>query len=138
MRYTVGLATEDDIKKILPYTTENAKVDWQVVRDSNETRAFFCDGEPIMILGLLNMPSGDDIVTAAIWGLFHQDVRKHAVPLVRVCQDLLFTRVGYKFVVFIDESELRFKRFAQFFGFVPTKELAELDGKLYRYYVKEN
>ena len=138
MKYTVGLATEEDIKRILPYTTENAKVDWQVIRDSNETRVFFCDGEPIMILGLVYMPSSDDVVTAALWGLFREDVHKHSLPLVRVCKDLLFTRVGYRFVVFVDEDESKFKRFAQYFGFVPTKDLAELDGKLYRYYIQES
>lgn len=138
MKYTVRIATEDDIRGILPYTTENSKVDWAVVRQSGEIRAFCCDGTPIMILGLLEFPTGDYLTTAALWGLFHRDVEKHKVSLIRACQDLLFSRVGYRLVCYIDTNEPKFIRFAEFFGFEETKELAELNGKLYRYYIKEN
>ena len=138
MKYTVGLATEEDIQRILPYTTENSKVDWKVVRESHEVRVFLCDGEPIMVLGLMEMPSADDVNTAAVWGLFRYDVHKHVLPLVRVTKDLMFTRVGYRFVVFVDDAEPKFKRYAEFLGFKPTKELANLGGKVYRYYIKES
>lgn len=137
MRYCFRRATDDDIRRILPYTTETSKVDWDVVRQSNEILAFTYKDEPLMILGLVHFPTGTYDIHAALWGLFRNDIDPHRVALIRACQDLLFDRVGYKFTAMIDINEKKFVRFAEYFGFEATKELAELNGKLYRYYVKE-
>lgn len=137
MKYTVRVATEEDIQRILPYTTENAKVDWSVVKQSDELLVFCYGDEPQMVLGLVYYPTGTYITTAALWGLFRTSIDKHTPALVRLCKDLLFERVGFKFIAMVDANEKKFARFAEFFGFERTKELAELHGKVYHYYIKE-
>lgn len=138
MTYTVRNATIDDIKAIRRHTTENGKVDMSVVKQSEEMRCFLCDGVPLMILGIVDHPSETDEKVVALWGLFNKEINKHTKYLVKACRDMLLDRVGYTFVSYIDESVNKFKRFATFFGFEPTKYVEEFEGKLYRFYVKRN
>lgn len=138
MKYTVRLATIDDINKIKKNTTENGKVDMRVVKQSEEMRCFLYEDEPLMILGLVDFPSDSYDKSVALWGLFNKNVKKHTKYLVKTCKDLLFDRVGYTFVCYIDEENNTFKRFATFFGFEPSKYVEEFNEKLYRFYVKRN
>lgn len=138
MKYTVRLATIDDINKIKKNTTENGKVDMRVVKQSEEMRCFLYGDEPLMILGLVDFPSDSYDKSVALWGLFNKNVKKHTKYLVKTCKDLLFDRVGYTFVCYIDEENNTFKRFATFFGFEPSKYVEEFNEKLYRFYVKRN
>lgn len=138
MKYSVRQATIDDINKLRKVSTENGKVDMHIVSKSEEMRCFLCDGEPLMVLGLVDHPTGTEEKVVALWGMINKGVNKHTKALVRVCKDLLFNRVGYTFVCYIDESNRKFKRFVCFFGFEPTKYVEEFDGKLYRFYIKRN
>lgn len=138
MRYTVRPATIEDIETIRMSTTENGKVDMSVVKQSEEMRCFLCDGKPLMILGLVNHPTGTEEKRVALWGLFAKGINKHTKTLVRACYDMLFDRAGYTFVCYIDESNAKFKRFATFFGFEPLKYVEKFEGKLYRFYIKRN
>ena len=138
MKYTVRRATIDDINKIKKNTTENGKVDMHVVKQSEEMRCFLYEDEPLMILGLVDFPSDSYEKSVALWGLFNKNVKKHTKYLVKTCKDLLFDRVGYTFVCYIDEENNTFKRFATFFGFKPSKYVEEFNEKLYRFYVKRN
>lgn len=138
MKYAVRRATEEDIQYFMGNSTENGKVDIGDVRQSEEIRCFVCDGVPLMVLGLVNIPTGTDDKSVALWGLFSKGVNKHTKALVRVCKDLLFDRAGYTFYAYVDESSNKFKRFATFFGFLPLKDVEEIEGKLYRLYIKRN
>lgn len=138
MKYTVRQATLKDVETIRMSTTENGKVDMSVVQQSEEMRCFLCEDKPLMILGLVNHPTGTQEKIVALWGLFAKGINKHTIPLVRACKDLIMDRVGYTFVCYINENNAKFKRFATFFGFEPTKNVEEFGGKLYRYYVKRN
>ena len=138
MKYTVRNATIDDVKAIRGLTTENGKVDMSVVKKSEEMRCFLYGEERLAILGLVDYPTGTDDKFVALWGLFNKGIGKHTKHLVSACKDMLLDRVGYTFVCYIDDSNRKFKRFATFFGFQPTKYIEEFEGKLYRYYMKRN
>lgn len=136
--YVVRNATLEDVQSILPYTTETGKVDMNSIRQSDEVKVFIYNDRPLMILGLAHYPTGTDDTLVAVWGLFNREVEKHTRRVVQTCKDLIFDRVGYTFVVLIDESVDKYSRFAKFFGFIRTKDVEEIGGKLYRYYVKRN
>lgn len=138
MKYSIRQATINDIDKLRKNSTEEGKVDMNVVKQSEEMRCFLCDGEPLMVLGLVDHPTGTDEKVVALWGMVNKGVKKHTKALVRACKDLLFDRVGYTFVCYIDEDNRRFKRFVTFFGFEPSKYLEQIDGKWYRFYIKRN
>lgn len=138
MKYSVRNATLDDINAIKGLTTEGGKVDMSVVRQSEEMRCFLCGEVPLMVLGLVNHPTGTDDKCVALWGLFDKTVNKHTKALVKACQDMILDRVGYTFVCYIDDENPKFKRFATFFGFKPTKYVEKFEGKLYRFYMKRN
>lgn len=138
MKYRVRKATQRDIDRLRAVSTENGNIDEDAIRRSEEIRCFLCDDEPLMILGLVDHPTGDDRKVVALWGMFNKNIQKHTKTLVKTCMGLIFERVGYTFVCYIDESNKKFKRFATFFGFQPSKNVEEFEGKLYRFYVKRN
>lgn len=138
MIYTVRKATIDDINIVKKNSTEEGKVDKNVIERSEEMRCFLCDDEPLMVLGLVDYPTGSDEKAVALWGILSKDINKHTKYLVKTCKDLLLDRLGYTFVCYIDEESWTFKRFATFFGFKPTKYVEDFNGKLYRFYIKRN
>lgn len=138
MKYTVRNATLEDIKALKGKTTENGKVDMAVVKKSEEMRCFLYGEERLAVLGLLDYPTGTDEKQVGLWALFNKGIDKHTKQLVRACKDMMFDRVGYTFMCYIDDSNRKFKRFATFFGFEPTKYVEEFEGKLYRFYMKRN
>lgn len=138
MKYTVRRAVPSDFTKIIGFKTEGGKVDETVIAQSEEIRTFLCDDEPIMILGLVDFPSARYEKIVGLWGLFNKGISKHTKYVVKTCKDLLFDRVGYTFIALIDEDEKKFKRFVEFFGFRPTKEIEKYEEKVYRCYIKVN
>jgi len=138
MTSTFRRATMDDIAKLLKNSTENGKVDEDVIADSDEIRVMECDGEPIMVIGCVRYDRDDLLDMLGVWGIFSRDIKKHTKEAVMFCNDLIFSRVGTKFVVLIDESVPMFRRFVEFFGFKRTKVVEEKFGKMYYVYVKEN
>lgn len=130
--------TLEDINILIQNSTENGKIDAKTIDMSNEIRVMECDGEPIMAVGCVSYPTGDLTGTLGVWGVFSKDIKNHTREAVRFCRDLIFSRVGTKFLVLIDERNPVFKRFVEFFGFQRTKVVEESGGTLYHVYVKEN
>lgn len=138
MTCTFRKARPEDFPILLENSTENGKVDQRVIDDSVDIRVMECDGVPIMAIGAITYPGDDMIDTLGIWGIFSKDIKKHTKQAVRFCKDLIFDRVGTKFIVLIDEGHKEFVRFVEFFGFKSVKVVEERDGILYHLYVKEN
>lgn len=136
MNYTVRNATIDDVKKITENSTELGKYDESVVGDSIEKRVFLYNDEPIAVLGLIEYPNGEYENIVGVWGVFSKDIEKHTTPVVRFMKDLIFDRAYYKFIVYVQEDNDKFKRFVEFFGFKPTKTVEILNEIKYRYYIK--
>lgn len=136
MRYIVRKSEIDDIKKIAPYLTESGKTDSFTLATTDEAKTFLYDDKPLMILGIEYLPSGEDEIEVAMWGMFNRDISKHTKYLVKTCKDLLFDRVGFCFYVLIDELNPVFVRFAKFFGFERTEVVERIEEKLYHMYVK--
>ena len=138
MTCTFRKARPEDFPILLENSTENGKVDQRVIDDSVDIRVMECDGVPIMAIGAITYPGEDMIDTLGIWGIFSKDIKKHTKQAVRFCKDLIFDRVGTKFIVLIDERHPEFIRFVKFFGFRSTKVVEENGGTLYYLYEKEN
>lgn len=138
MMYTFRRAVPSDIEKIKNNSTENGKVDDNAIKNSDEIRVMECDGEPVMVIGCIRYPGEEMIDTLGVWGIFSKDIKKHTKEAVKFCKDLIFSRVGTKFVVLIDESNPTFSRFVKFFGFQRTKIVEENEGTVYHLYVKVN
>jgi len=138
MTCTFRKARPEDFPILLENSTENGKVDQRVIDDSVDIRVMECDGVPIMAIGAITYPGEDMIDTLGIWGIFSKDIKKHTKQAVRFCKDLIFDRVGTKFIVLIDERHPEFIRFVEFFGFRSTKVVEENGGTLYYLYEKEN
>ena len=138
MRYTVRRANIDDIRTIINNSTENGKIDEETINSCDEMRVFLCGDKPLMVLGLTEYVTGNELNKAGVWGVFDKDVENHTKELVKTVKDLIFDRAGYTFIVYVEEGNTKFIRFAEFFGFKPTKDIANLNGILYRYYIKEN
>lgn len=138
MTCTFRNATMDDIAIVLKNSTENGKVDEDVITDSSEIRVMTCDGEPIMVIGCITYDRDDLTDVLGVWGIFSKEIKKHTREAVTFCKDLIFDRVGTKFIVLIDERQPVFKRFVEFFGFQRTKVVEEKNGMVYHVYVKVN
>lgn len=138
MTCTFRKARPEDFPILLENSTENGKVDQRVIDDSVDIRVMECDGVPIMAIGAITYPGEDMIDTLGIWGIFSKDIKKHTKQAVKFCKDLIFDRVGTKFIVLIDERHPEFIRFVKFFGFRSTKVVEENGGTLYYLYEKEN
>lgn len=138
MTCTFRKARPEDFPILLENSTENGKVDQRVIDDSVDIRVMECDGVPIMAIGAITYPGEDMIDTLGIWGIFSKDIKKHTKQAVKFCKDLIFDRVGTKFIVLIDERHPEFIRFVEFFGFRSTKVVEENGGTLYYLYEKEN
>lgn len=138
MTCTFRKARPEDFPILLENSTENGKVDQRVIDDSVDIRVMECDGVPIMAIGAITYPGEDMIDTLGVWGIFSKDIKKHTKQAVRFCKDLIFDRVGTKFIVLIDERHPEFIRFVKFFGFRSTKVVEENGGTLYYLYEKEN
>lgn len=131
-------ARPEDIELLLRNSTENGKVDRDTIASSFEIRVLECDGVPVMAIGSVRYEEDELIDTLGIWGVFSKDIKGHAREAVQFCKDLIFSRVGTKFVVMIDETNPVFKRFVEFFGFIRTKIVEEKQDTVYHLYVKEN
>lgn len=128
---------DGDIEQLLNTSTENGKVDKEVIEQSVEIMVLEYNKKPIMAIGRIDYPSGDLIMVTGVWGIFSTDIKKHTKAAVKFCKDLIFDRVGYKFLVLIDENNEKFVRFVKFFGFERTKYVEEKLGTVYHLYVKE-
>lgn len=137
MTYVFRNTKPQDYEVLLTSTTEGGKVDPETIRDSVEIKTLECDGEPIMIIGRTEYPTGDIIVATCVWGIFSTDIDKHTKKVVQTCKDLLFDRIGFRFLVLIDETNPKFERFAEFFGFKRTNFVEEKQGTVYHLYIKE-
>lgn len=137
MTYTFRNATMEDIENLLKHSTENGKVDEEVIRSSVETKVMLCDEEPLMVIGRVEYPTGDIIMSTGVWAIVSKDIRKHTRKAVQFCKDLFFDRVGFKFLVLIDENNPTFVRFVEFFGFNRTNFVEEKEGTLYHLYIKD-
>ena len=111
MTYAFRNAIPEDFDKLLKNSTENGKVDNEVIRDSVEIKVMTCDDEPI--------------------------IKKHTKQAIRFCKDLIFDRIGFRFLVLIDENNKKFVRFVEFFGFKRTNFVEEKLGTLYHLYIKD-
>lgn len=131
-------ARPSDFDFIIKNSTENGKIDRRVIEDSVEIRVMECDEEPVMAIGYIRYDGDEYIDYMGVWGMFSKSIKNHVKDAVRFCKDLMFTRVGTKFVVLIDESVPTFKRFVEFFGFQRTKVIEEWHGVVYHIYIKEN
>ena len=131
-------ARPEDFEIIKQDSTENGKIDQRAIDDSVEIRVMECDGVPVMAIGYIKYDGDDYIDCMGVWGMFSKKIKSHVKDAVRFCKDLMFSRVGTKFVVLIDESNPTFKRFVEFFGFQRTKVVEEWHGTVYHIYVKEN
>lgn len=131
-------ARPEDFEMIIQNSTENGKIDRQVIKDSCEIRVMECDNEPVMAIGYIRYDGDAYIDYIGVWGMFNKNIKTHVKEAVKFIKDLMFSRVGTKFVVLIDESNPVFKRFVEFFGFQRTKVVEESNGTLYHVYVKEN
>jgi hypothetical protein len=137
MKYVFRNARPEDFEKLLAASTENGKVDEEVIRTSVETKVMECDGEPIMMIGRIEYPTGDLIMTTGVWAIVSKDIGRHTRKAVQFCKDLIFDRIGFKFLVLIDETNPKFARFAEFFGFQRTNFVEEKLGTVYHLYIKE-
>lgn len=135
---TFRKARPEDFPVLLANSTENGKVDQDTIKKSDEVRVMTYDEIPIMAIGCVRYAQAELVDTLGIWGIFSKDIKKHTREAVKFCKDLMFSRVGTKFVVLIDERNPVFKRFVEFFGFKRTKVVEESEGTLYYVYVKEN
>ena len=131
-------AVPSDITKLLTNSTENGKVDFDIIDKSDEIRVMVCDEEPIMAIGCVRYEMAELVDTLGVWGIFSKEIKNHTREAVQFCKDLIFSRVATKYVVLIDERNPVFKRFVEFFGFKRTKVVEEKDGMMYHVYVKEN
>ena len=131
-------AKPEDFDILIQNSTENGKIDRQVIKDSSDIRVMECDGEPVMAIGYIKYDGDEYIDYMGVWGMFSKKIKGHVKDAVKFCKDLMFNRVGTKFVVLIDESNPVFKRFVEFFGFQRTKVVEEWQGIVYHIYVKEN
>ena len=138
MTCTFRRGKPEDIEFLVKDSTENGKIDRITVASSSEIRVMECDGVPVMAIGCIRYPQEDLTDTLGVWGVFSKGIKNHTKDAVKFCKDLIFTRVGTRFVVLIDERNPVFKRFVEFFGFKRTKVVEESDGTLYHVYVKEN
>lgn len=136
MKYTVRKATLDDIRALIPYSTEGGKITTETLNTTDDTRVFLYGDKPLMILGIEYWPGSDEVITAGLWGLFSKDANKHTKQLVRTCKDLIFDRVGFVYFALIDENKKKFVRFAEFFGFERTEMVERINEMVYRIYVK--
>lgn len=137
MTYTFRNAKPEDFDELLKNSTENGKVDEEVIRDSVEIKVMLCDDEPIMMIGRVEYPNGELVMTTGVWAIVSKDINKHTKQAVKFCKDLFFDRVGFKFLVLIDENEPKFVRFVEFFGFKRTNFVEEKLGTLYHLYIKD-
>ena len=137
MTYVLRNIKDGDLEILLKDSTENGKVDTNVIKDSVEIKVMECNGLPIMMLGRVEYPTADLVLTTGVWGIFSKDIDKHAKSAVKFCKDLIFDRAGFKFMVLIDEGDEKFIRFVEFFGFHRTKFVEEKQGRVYHLYVKE-
>jgi hypothetical protein len=137
MKYTFRNVKDGDLEKLLASSTENGKIDEETIQASVETKVLECDGEPIMMVGRVEYPTGDLIMTTGVWAIVSKDIRKHTKKVVQFCKDLIFDRIGFKFLVLIDENNKKFVRFVEFFGFKRTNFVEEKLGTVYHLYVKE-
>ena len=137
MTYVFRNIKDGDIEELLKSSTENGKIDEEVIRDSVEIKVLEYNKKPIMAIGRIDYPTDDLIMTTGVWGMFSTDIKKHTKAAVKFCKDLIFDRVGYKFLVLIDENNEKFIRFVDFFGFKRTKFVEEKLGTVYHLYVKE-
>ena len=137
MKYVFRNARPEDFDKLLAASTENGKVDQETIQASVEIKVMECDGEPIMMIGRVEYPTGDLIMTTGVWAIVSKDIKKHTKKVVQFCKDLIFDRIGFKFLVLIDENDKRFSRFVEFFGFQRTNYVEEKLGTLYHLYIKE-
>lgn len=137
MRYVFRNVRDGDLEKLLAKSTENGKIDEETIRNSVETKVMECDGEPIMMIGRVEYPTGDLIMTTGVWAIVSKDIKKHTKRAVQFCKDLIFDRIGFKFLVLIDENNKNFVRFVEFFGFKRTNFVEEKLGTVYHLYVKE-
>lgn len=131
-------AKPEDFDTLIQNSTENGKIDRQVIKDSCEIRVMECDGEPVMAIGYIRYDGDAYLDYMGVWGMFSKNIKTHVKEAVKFCKDLMFNRNGVKFVVLIDESNPVFKRFVEFFGFQRTKTVEEWHGTVYHLYVKEN
>lgn len=138
--YTVRKAKQEDIEYIRGRTTEG-KVDDSVIRESSETRALLYKDTPIVLVGAVEYPTGNERVLLSLWGLFDKSIEKntrHTFKVVRFIKDLITDRVGVTFVVLIDESEPKYVRWITYLGFSRTEHIEMLGRKKYHIYIKEN
>ena len=131
-------ARPEDFEIIRQNSTENGKIDQRTIDDSCEIRVMECDGVPVAAIGYIKYADDDCIDYMGVWGMFSKGIKTHVKEAVHFCKDLMFSRVGTKFVVLIDERVPTFKRFVEFFGFQRTKVVEEWHGVVYHLYVKEN
>lgn len=131
-------AVPSDLVALLANSTENGKVDPDVIDKSDEIRVMECDGRPIMAIGCIRYDAEELIDTLGVWGIFSKEIKNHTREAVQFCKDLIFSRIATKFVVLIDERNPVFKRFVEFFGFKRTKIVEQKDDTVYHVYVKEN
>lgn len=137
MKYNFRNATPEDLERLLAVSTENGKVDPEVIRDSVEIKLMEADDEPVMAIGRIEYPGPDLIMSTGVWAIVSKDIKKHTRAAVRFCKDLIFDRIGFDFYVLIDESNEKFVRFVEFFGFKRTKFVEEKLGTVYHLYIKE-
>lgn len=137
MKYAFRNVMPGDLERLIANSTENGKVDEEMLRSSVEIKVMECDGEPIMMIGRIDYPTGDLIMTTGVWAIVSKDIKKHTKKAVQFCKDLIFDRIGFKFLVLIDENDKKFARFAEFFGFQRTNYVEEKSGTVYHVYIKE-
>lgn len=131
-------ARPEDFEIIRQNSTENGKIDQRAIDDSCEIRVMECDGEPVVAIGYIKYDGDEYVDYMGVWGIFSKKIKGHVKEAVQFIKDLMFNRVGTKFVVLIDERNPVFKRFVEFFGFQRTKVVEEWHGVVYHLYVKEN
>ena len=137
MKYNFRNARPEDLEELLKNSTENGKVDPEVMRDSVEIKLMEADGVPIMAICRVEYPGPDLIMSTGVWAIVSKDIKKHTRAAVRFCKDLIFDRIGFNFYVLIDETNETFIRFVKFFGFERTKFVEEKLGTVYHLYIKE-
>lgn len=138
MTYSFRRARQEDIDSIRANSTENGKVDQDTINNSDEMRTMLYNEEPIMVIGCVRYSGDENLDTLGVWGMFSKNINQHTRAAVKFCKDLIFSRVGTRFIVLIDETNPLFIRFVEFFGFKRTKLVEESQGTVYNVYVKEN
>lgn len=131
-------ARPEDFEKLIKDSTENGKIDQRAIDESCEIRVMECDGEPVIAIGYIKYDGDEYVDYMGVWGIFSKKIKGHVKEAVQFIKDLMFSRVGTKFVVLIDERNPVFKRFVEFFGFQRTKVVEEWHRVVYHLYVKEN